>query len=159
MYFEDFYQGYSFETKKKTITKEDIISFAEKWDYQSFHLDENAARQSHYGGLIASDWQTLRIAFTLILDTQKISDCSMGSPGLDKVNWFKPVRPNDTIHCLVTVKSSRKSNSKPFGVTKILVEVFNRERDLVADMAAVWFLKLANSKKQTTPPPYQKSLD
>ena len=147
MYFEDYYQGYSFETKKKTITKKDIISFAEKWDYQSFHLDENLARQSHYGGLIARGWQTLIIAFTLILDTQKISDCSMGSPGLDKVNWFKPVRPYDTIHCLVTVVSSRKSTSKPFGVTKILVEVFNQERDLVADMTAVWLLKLANSKK------------
>ena len=68
----------------------------------------------------------------------------MGSPGLDKVNWFKPVRPYDTIHCLVTVVSSKKSTSKPFGVTKILVEVFNQERDLVADMTAVWFLKLAN---------------
>ena len=86
-------------------------------------------------------------AFTLILDTQKISECSMGSPGLDKVNWFKPVRPNDTLHCKVTVKSSRRSNAKPFGVTTILVEVFNQEKDLVADMTAVWLLKLANSKK------------
>ena len=86
------------------------------------------------------------IAFTLILDTQKISDCSMGSPGLDKVNWFKPVRPNDTIHCTVTVKSSRKSNSKPFGITTILVEVFNQKEELVADMTAVWFLKLADSQ-------------
>ena len=87
------------------------------------------------------------IAFTLILDTQKISQCSMGSPGLDKVNWFKPVRPNDTIHCIVTVNSSRRSRSKPYGVTKILVEVFNKEKELVADMTAVWFLKLANSQK------------
>ena len=144
MYFEDFYRGYSFETKKKTITKKDIISFAEKWDYQPFHIDEKLARQSHYGGLIASGWQTLMIAFTLILDTQKISECSMGSPGLDKVNWFKPVRPNDTIHCVVTVKSSRKSNSKPLGVTTILVEVVNQKKELVADMTAVWFLKLGN---------------
>ena len=147
MYFEDFYQGYSFETKKKTITKKDIISFAEKWDYQPFHIDEKLARQSHYGGLIASGWQTLMIAFTLILDTQKISKCSMGSPGLDKVNWIKPVRPNDTIHCIVTVRSSRKSKSKPFGVTTILVEVFNQEKELVADMTAVWFLKLAKSQR------------
>ena len=147
MYFEDFYQGYSFETKKKTITKKDIVSFAKKWDYQPFHLDENLARQSHYGGLIASGWQTLMIAFTLILDIKKISECSMGSPGLDKVNWFKPVRPNDTIHCTVTVKSSRRSDAKPFGVTTILVEVFNQEKDLVADMTAVLLLKLANSKK------------
>ena len=147
MYFEDFYQGYSFETKKKIITKKDIISFAEKWDYQPFHIDENLAKQSHYGGLIASGWQTIAIAHSLILDTQKTSRSSMGSPGLDKVNWFKPVRPNDTIHCTVTVKSSRKSNSKPFGITTILVEVFNQKEELVADMTAVWFLKLANSKK------------
>ena len=147
MYFEDFYQGYSFETKKKTITKKDIVSFAKKWDYQPFHLDENLARHSHYGGLIASGWQTLMIAFTLILDTQKILNCSMGSPGLDKVNWFKPVRPNDTIHCTVTVKSSRRSRSKPYGVTTILIEVFNQEKELVADMTAVWLLKLADSQK------------
>ena len=47
---------------------------------------------------------------------------------------------------MVTVKSSRKSNSKPFGVTTILVEVFNQEKELVADMTAVWFLKLADSQ-------------
>ena len=57
--------------KKKTITKKDIISFAEKWDYQPFHIDEKLARQSHYGGLIASGWQTIAIAHSLILDTQK----------------------------------------------------------------------------------------
>ena len=71
----------------------------------------------------------------------------MGSPGLDKVNWFKPVRPNDTIHCTVTVKSSRRSRSKPYGVTTILIEVFNQEKELVADMIAVWLLKLADRQK------------
>ena len=145
MYFEDFYEGYSFQTDKKLITKKDIVSFAEKWDYQSFHLDETLAKQAHYGGIIASGWQTLMIAHTLILDTEKISKCSMGSPGLDKVNWFKPVRPNDTIQCYVTVKSCRRSKSKPFGVTTILIEVFNQKKELVADMTAVWLLKIGNS--------------
>ena len=85
------------------------------------------------------------IAYTLILDTDKISKCSMGSPGLDKVNWFKPVRPNDTIQCYVTVKSCRRSKSKPFGITTILIEVFNQRKELVADMTAVWLLKIGNS--------------
>ena len=84
------------------------------------------------------------IAHTLILDTRKISKCSMGSSGLEKVNWFKPVRANDLIHCIVTVKSSRKSKSKPFGVTTILIEVFNQKNELVADMTAVWLLKIEN---------------
>ena len=47
MYFEDFYKGYSFETKKKTMTKKDIISFAEKWDYQPFHIDEKPVSYTH----------------------------------------------------------------------------------------------------------------
>ena len=147
MYFEDFYEGYSFQTNKRLITKKDIISFAEKWDYQSFHLNETLAKKSNYGGIIASGWQTLIIAHTLTLDTEKISKCSMGSPGLDKVNWFKPVRPNDTFHCNVTVKSSGKSKSKPVGVTTILIEVFNQKKELVADMTAVWLLKIGNSNK------------
>ena len=142
MYFKDFYVGYSFKTNRKLITKKDIISFAEKWDYQSFHLDEALAKKSHFGGLIASGWQTLMIAFTLILDTGKISKCSMGSPGLEKINWFIPIRPNDTIHCIVTVKSSRRSKSKLFGVTTILIEILNQKKELAADMTAVWFLKV-----------------
>ena len=147
MYFEDFHEGYSFKTDKKLIAKKDIISFAEKWDYQSFHLDEILAKHLHYGGIIASGWQTLMIAHTLILDTEKLSKCSMGSPGLDKVNWFKPVRPNDTIQCNVTVKSCRRSKSKPFGVTTILIEVFNQKKELVADMTAVWLLKIGISNR------------
>ena len=62
----------------------------------------------------------------------------MGSPDFDKVNWFKPVRPNDTIHCTVTVKSSCRSKSKPVGVTIILIEVFKQKKELVADMTAFW---------------------
>ena len=71
----------------------------------------------------------------------------MGSTGLDKVNWFKPIRPNDIIHCNVTVKSSRRSKSKLFGVTTIQIEVFNQKKELVADMTAVWLLKIGNSDR------------
>ena len=88
------------ELLNKEITEKDIISFAEKWNYQSFLLDKALEQQSHYGSIIASGWQTLMITHTLILDSGKISKCSIGSPGLEKVNWFKPVRPNDTVQVL-----------------------------------------------------------
>ena len=52
----------------------------------NFHLDEALAQQPHYASIIASGWQTLMIAHGLILDIGKISKCSMGTPGLDKVN-------------------------------------------------------------------------
>ena len=50
MYFEDFYKGYSFETGKRKLSKEDLISFAEDWDYKSFHLDASIAKKQNLKG-------------------------------------------------------------------------------------------------------------
>ena len=72
MYFEDFYEGYSFVTGKRKLSREELISFARQWDYQSFHVDPNMAKKTKFKGLIASGWHTLLVAFTLILDTQPI---------------------------------------------------------------------------------------
>ena len=141
MYFEDFFQGYSFETGKRKLSKEEIISFAKEWDYQLFHLDENFAAKTKFDGLIASGWQTLLVAFTLILDTKKIQKCSLGSPGLEDVNWLVPVRPDDILACKVTVISSRESKSGDYGIVKILVEIFNQDDKLVANMKAIWMLR------------------
>ena len=71
----------------------------------------------------------------------------MSSPGLDKVYWFKPLRPNDKIHCIVTVKAFPRSKSELFGVTRILIEIFNKKKELAAVLTTVWFLKTQNSNK------------
>ena len=142
MYFEDFYEGYSFETGKRRLSEKELISFAEEWDYQSFHLDKRRAKNTKFKGLIASGWQTLLIAFTLILDTEKINKCSLGSPGLEDVKWVIPVRPNDTLSCKVRVISARLSKSGGYGIVKILVEISNQAKELVASMKAIWMLKV-----------------
>mgnify|MGYP001434502191 FL=1 len=142
MYFEDFKQGYSFRTSSRKITKDDIITFARQWDYQPFHLDEELAAQSPFKGLIASGWQTLLIAFALILDTKKISDSSLGSPGLEDVHWYLPVRPSNILTCKVTILSSRLSKKSAKGIVKILVEIFNQDQKLAADFKAIWMLRL-----------------
>ena len=54
MYFEGFYEDYSFQKNKKLITNKDNIPFTEKWNYQVFHLFETLAKQSLYGGIIPS---------------------------------------------------------------------------------------------------------
>ncbi len=142
MYFEDFYEGYSFVTGKRKLSREELISFARQWDYQSFHVDPNMAKKTKFKGLIASGWHTLLVAFTLILDTKKISECSLGSPGLEDVKWLIPVRPNDTLSCKVIVVSARLSKSGRYGIVKIFVEIFNQSNELVASMQAIWMLKL-----------------
>ena len=142
MYFEDFKEGYSFRTSSRKITKDDIITFARQWDYQPFHLDEELAAQSPFKGLIASGWQTLLIAFALILDTKKISDSSLGSPGLEDVHWYLPVLPSNILTCKVTILSSRLSKKSAKGIVKILVEIFNQDQKLAADFKAIWMLRL-----------------
>ena len=58
MFFEDFRPGEMTETGSVTVTREEIVAFARQFDPQPFHVDEEAARQSPYGGLIASGWHT-----------------------------------------------------------------------------------------------------
>jgi len=142
MYFEDFHEGFNFCTSARKITKEDIIDFAKQWDFQPFHLDETMALQGPFQGLIASGWHTLLIAFSLVLSTGKFSESSLGSPGLEDVNWYIPVRPNDVLICKVTVVSSRLSKKSKKGVLKLLFEITNQDKIIASDFKAIWMVKV-----------------
>ena len=63
MYYEDFPVGFRFETATRQLSLADIIGFAQLWDPQSFHTNEVAAQESLFGGIIASGFQTLIVAF------------------------------------------------------------------------------------------------
>ena len=72
------------------MTKEEIIAFATQFDPQPFHIDEDAAKKSIYGGLIASGWHTVSLFMRLLADGLLANAASMGSPGVDEVRWLKP---------------------------------------------------------------------
>lgn len=97
MFFDDFTAGQRFQTGSRGISAEDIIEFAGKWDRQFFHLDAEAAKSSIFGGLIASGFHTLLVAFDLIVEAAIWTDSSQGSPGMEQLRWLKPVRPGDTL--------------------------------------------------------------
>ena len=109
MYFDDLTVGYSFETAEKTLTEEEILAFARQWDPQYFHTDPEAAKDSPYGGLIASGFHTLLTAFTLVYGAGVWNEASMGSPGMEHLRWVRPVRPGDTLRVKVEVTSSTPS--------------------------------------------------
>jgi len=113
MYFDDLPKGFTYETGSQTLTEAEIIDFAKAWDNQYFHTDPEAAKDSPYGGLIASGFQTLLIAFNLHLATKMWNEASMGSPGMDSVRWIRPVRPGDTLKVRVEITSSTPSQSRP----------------------------------------------
>jgi len=135
IYFEDLPAGDVRESPTRTITREEMLAFARQYDPQPFHLDENAARTTIYGGLIASGWLTVAVMMRLLWDTLLKDAVSLGSPGADEIRWLKPVRPGDTLRARFTVVEAIPSRSKPDrGVVKTLTEVLNQHGEVVMTM-------------------------
>jgi acyl dehydratase len=131
-YFDDFRPGDVIELGSRTVTRDEIIAFAREFDPQPFHLDEDAARRSVYGGLLASGWHTAAMAMRLLDDAVVNDTVSMGSPGVDELRWPRPVRPGDTLSARFTVLECRPSRSKPDrGIVRSLVEVRNQHGEIV----------------------------
>jgi len=113
LFFEDFAVGQTFRTAGATLSEAQILDFALMWDPQPFHIDKIAAERGPYGGLIASGFQTLLVAFRLIWAERIINAASMGSPGMDELRWLRPVRPGDTLFVTGEVMDVRESKSRP----------------------------------------------
>jgi acyl dehydratase len=132
LHFEDFSVGQRFELGQKTVTAEEIVDYARDYDPQPFHLDEEAAAKSPFGGLIASGWQVGAFAMRLLADNLLSRTVSLGSPGLDKVEWRAPVRPGDTLSMTGVVLQVIPSRSKPDrGVVMSRYELHNQRGELV----------------------------
>lgn len=112
-YLDDFDAGEVFDCGGYTLTEAAIVDFGLSYDPQPFHIDAQAAARSPYGGLIASGFQTMAICFRLVVQRGMFSACSIGSPGMDEVRWFAPVRPHDTLYARAEVLEVRPSRSKP----------------------------------------------
>lgn len=112
-FLDDFAVGEKFTTGEAEITEAMILAFARDYDPQPMHLDPVAAKESIYGGLIASGFQTLALGFRLIWDTGVYAGSSMGSPGFDETRWLKPVRAGDRLRVEAEVIGIIPSRSKP----------------------------------------------
>ena len=131
-YFEDFKPGDVIELGSRTITRDAIVAFAREFDPQVFHLDEEAARDTIFGGLIASGWHTGSLMMRLLYDGVIKDTISLGSPGFDQLRWLKPVRPGDTLSGRMTVTESVPSRSKSDrGIVRSVLEMRNQHGDVV----------------------------
>lgn len=131
-YFEDYLPGAVHEFGSITINEAEIIEFGRRFDPQPFHTDSEKAKQTVFGGLIASGWHTAGIAMRLLVDNYVSKVASLGSPGVDEVRWRKPVRPGDTLSIRATVIEAKLSRSKPDqGTTRSYIEVLNQNGEVV----------------------------
>jgi len=140
--FADIAVGEKFTRRGVSLTESMIIDFGLAYDPQPFHIDVEAARESNYGGLIASGFQTLVLGFRMVLETGIWRAASMGSPGFDEPRWVRPVRPGDTLHTEFEVMDKTPSRSKPDrGIARVAYRIKNQKGEDVLTFLSMHLLK------------------
>jgi len=136
-YFEDFRAGEVIELGSHEVSDEEIVGFARQWDPQPFHVDPEAARQSVFGGLIASGWHTGAMWMRLYVGAMLDTAASQGSPGVEDLRWLAPVRPGDTLSGRLTVLDVRPSERRlDRGTVRIRGEMVNQDGVTVMTMVS-----------------------
>lgn len=134
-YWEDFTPGWSYESDTRSLGADEIKRFAREYDPQAYHTDEDAAKATPFGGLIASGWQTCGVAMRLMCDGYLLESACLGSPGLQELRWRKPVRPGDALRLRATVLEQMPSQTgSSRGTIVFRWEVMNQREEIVCVM-------------------------
>jgi len=144
IYFEDLVVGTKQAYGRYEVTREEVIEFATKYDPQPFHLDDDAAAQTHFGRLSASGWHTCAMVKAMLVENfmgQK--SAGLGSPGLEDLKWKKPVYPGDTLRVESELIEKRRSQSRPeMGLTKTWIQVFNQNDQMVMESTNIGLMQV-----------------
>ena len=144
-YFEDYIPGAVHECGSIAVEEAEVLAFGRRFDPQPFHTQPEEAKESVFGGLIASGWHTASLMMRLFVDHYLSRVASLSSPGVDELRWLKPVRPGDELSLWVTVLETSRSRSKPDrGVVRSYIEVRNQRGEVVMTMKALNLLGCRN---------------
>jgi acyl dehydratase len=130
-YYEDLVEGVVEESGTRTVTREELIAFASRYDPQYFHADETAAKASFFGDVIASGIHTM--AIWRQLDHEIARDIKwICGVAWDDVRFPKAVRPGDTLRAKAQCLSKRLSGSDPRrGVAVYQYTLLNQDDEVV----------------------------
>ena len=150
-WFEEFEVGQHFVSQGVTVTEASIIDFASRYDPQRFHVDVEAASRTHFGGLIASGFQTLGLSFRMFFELGVLRESGIGAPGVEELRWTAPVRPGDTLHTEAEVLEVRPSKSKPDrGIVRLRYTALNQRGETVLVMVVP---QIVSRRPAARPPP------
>lgn len=131
-YLEDFAVGQLYGSGRIKVEKERIKAFAAEFDPQPFHLDEDAARRTIFGGLAASGWHTAALTMRLLVESELKPAGGIVGAGFDEFRWPLPVRPGDELSVESEVLEVRPSKSRPNqGMIKIRTATKNQKGEVV----------------------------
>lgn len=151
-FFEDIAVGQHRELGSFTFTAENIKEFARQFDPQPFHLDEEAGRNSLFGGLAASGWHVGSVCMKLLVAKGQEEAAAMRaagetpaaggpSPGFRELKWHKPVLAGDTITFSSVIESTRTSEKRPeWGIIHARNTGVNQRGEVVYSFLATAFV-------------------
>ncbi len=132
LYFEDFHLGQKFHSAGSArVSAKEITEFAEKYDPQPFHLDENAGKSSFFKGLAASGLLKAAIVMRMRVEAIHVHGGMIGA-GVEEIRWTEPVRPGDTLRIETEVIGLRNSKNRPeLGLVTIYTQTLNQRNEVV----------------------------
>jgi len=130
LYLDDLAVGGKFATGLVTLTLEGCKAFAAEFDPQPFHLDEDAARATFFGGLAASGWHIVCLTMRMIAEKVPFAGGLIG--GAAEITWPQPTRPTDVLEVVSIVMEVTPSRSKPErGMALLRTETRNQKGELL----------------------------
>ena len=129
MYFEEFVLGSEAKLEPAVIKKDDMVAFAQKYDSIPIHTNEEYAKNTIFGQLIAPGVMSFMSVWAKYLEVDLAGDELLAGKST-KIEWFKPVFADDVLSSTCTVSKLTKRNEKN-GIVELTFEVFNQNGELV----------------------------
>ncbi len=135
-YLDDLAVGQLFVSPSHALDDGQIKAFAGQFDPQPFHLDDDAARGTLFGGLAASGWHTAAITMKLLVGGgAPIAGGIIGAGG--EIKWPTPTRPGDVLHVESEVIEIVPSRSRPDrGMVTMRSKTMNQAGQVVQEFTA-----------------------
>lgn len=147
LYLEDFAIVQKFTSGTSTIDKKSIQEFATQFDPQPFHTNTELAKDSFFGGLVASGWHTAGIAMRLLVESNLKPAGGLIGAGIEQLKWPLPTYPGDELSLDIEVVDVRRSNSNPNnGILKVKVLTKNQNGETVMSYIATLLVKSRNTQ-------------
>jgi acyl dehydratase len=136
LYLDDLHVGQRFASATHAIDADQIKAFASAFDPQPFHLDDQAAEGTFFGGLAASGWHVAALTMKLLVEGgAPIAGGVIGAGG--EFSWPKPTRPGDVLQVMSEVLEITPSRSRPDrGMVTMRSETRNQHGDVVQILTA-----------------------
>lgn len=129
MYFDDIKLGTRVDILPVTIEKERMVEFAKIYDPIPLHTDEEYAKKTRFGGLIAPGVMSFMSVWANYIENDFISDELIAGKST-KIEWFKPVYAGDTLKGILTVSDMQKRNQYN-GIVTLSIDIYNQKGELV----------------------------